>query len=224
MGIKATDQSTVVRTRRAIVKLLKQEGPTDALALSVRLKVTAMAVRQHLYELQKQGLVTYSEEPRSMGRPAKIWELTPAADRLFPDGYAELTLSLIHLVKEAFGEAGLDRLLDIRTQQQIAAYHAQMTDLESLQQRLEILAAIRTDEGYMAEIQPLADGSFLLIENHCPICAAATACIGLCAKELEMFQAILGEEAIVERKEHIIAGERRCVYRVFYSVELLGNR
>ncbi len=214
MKTKATSKSTVVRTRRAIVKLLKQEGPTDALELSSRLKVTAMAVRQHLYELQKEGLVTYSEEPRSMGRPAKLWQLTPAADRLFPDGYAELTLSLINSVKEAFGDAGLDRLLDIRSNQQLVAYQTQISKQDSLQQRLETLAELRTDEGYMAEIQPLAEGSFLLIENHCPICAAATACVGFCAKELETFQTVLGQDVVVERTEHIIAGERRCVYRV----------
>jgi predicted ArsR family transcriptional regulator len=216
MDTKATTDSTDVRTRRTIIKLLKQEGPTDAAALSSRLKVTAMAVRQHLYELQKEGLVTYSEEPRPMGRPAKLWQLTPAANRLFPDGYAELTLSLIDSVKEVFGDAGLDRLLKIRTAQQITAYQAQMSLQESLQQRLEALAALRTDEGYMAEVQPLTDDSFLFIEKHCPICAAATACTGFCAKELEVFQTVLGQDVVIERTEHIIADERRCVYQVSY--------
>jgi predicted ArsR family transcriptional regulator len=32
---------------------------------------------------------------------------------------------------------------------------------------------LRTEEGYMAEFEAEPDGSFLLIENHCPICAAA---------------------------------------------------
>jgi len=54
------------------------------------------------------------EEARNMGRPAKLWQLTQAANRLFPDGYAELTLSFIQSVVEAFGEAGLERLLEIR--------------------------------------------------------------------------------------------------------------
>jgi predicted ArsR family transcriptional regulator len=83
-----------------------------------------------------------------------------------------------------------------------------------LEQRLEGLAAKRTDEGYMAEIQSLEDGSFLLIENHCPICAAATACTGLCRQELEVFQTVLGQDAVIARTEHIVAGERRCVYQV----------
>ena len=51
-------------------------------------------------------------------------------------------------------------------------------------------------------------------DNHCPICAAATACTGPCAKELEVFQAILGDDTHIQRVEHIIAGERRCAYQV----------
>ncbi|WP_414583152.1 helix-turn-helix transcriptional regulator [Scytonema sp. PCC 10023] len=214
MKTESVNKSATVRTRRAIVKLLKQEGSMDALALASRLNITAMAVRQHLYALQEEQLVTYQEEQRSMGRPAKLWQLTPPADRLFPEGYAELTVSLLHSMREAFGEEGLDRLLEIRTRQQIAEYREKVSSDGSLQQRLEALAAKRTNEGYMAQIQPLEDGSFLLIENHCPICAAAVACTGLCRKELEVFQTVLGQNTVIERTEHIVAGERRCVYRV----------
>jgi predicted ArsR family transcriptional regulator len=186
----------------------------DAQALAARLHVSAMAVRQHLYALQGEQLVTYHEVPGPLGRPAKRWQLTAEADRLFPEAYAELTLSLLASVREAFGKAGVERLLDLRTRRQIAAYRRRMAGRDSLRQRLEALAAIRTDEGYMAAVQPQADGSFLLVENHCPICAAAVACTGLCGKELEVFQAVLGEGVVIERTEHIVAGARRCAYRV----------
>lgn len=202
------------RSRRAIVQLLKQEGALDAETLAARLQITAMAVRQHLYALQDEQLVTYQEEPRPMGRPAKLWQLTAAADRLFPDGYAELTLSLMSAIQEAFGEAGFDRLLEIRTRQQLEAYQQQIKGKRSLKQRLQKLVEIRTNEGYMAEVQPHADGSFLLIENHCPICAAAATCTGFCEKELEIFQAVLGDQVNIQRVEHIIAGARRCAYRI----------
>jgi predicted ArsR family transcriptional regulator len=207
-------ESNSIGTRRAIVQYLKQEGALDAETLAIHFNITAMAIRQHLYALQKEGLVTYQEEARPMGRPAKLWQLTPAADRFFPNGYAELTLSLIDSVKEAFGNAGLDRLLDVRTCHQMDAYRASIPLEEPLERKLELLATFRTQEGYMAEIQSLDDDSFLLIENHCPICAAATACTGLCARELEIFQTILGKGVLVERTEHIVSGERRCVYKI----------
>jgi predicted ArsR family transcriptional regulator len=214
MKKKPSKKPTTIRTRRAIVHLLKQEGALDAQTLAARLHVSTMAVRQHLYALQDERLVTYHEVPRPVGRPAKLWQLTPAADRLFPEAYAELTLSLLTSVMETFGAAGLERLLDVRTRQQITAYSQQLTGQDTLQQRVEGLAAIRTDEGYMSEVQAQADGSFLLIEKHCPICAAAVACTGLCGKELEVFQAVLGPHVVLERTEHMVVGARRCAYRV----------
>lgn len=207
-------ESTSVRTRRSLVQYLKQEGALDAETISAHFNITAMAVRQHLYALQKEGLVTYQEEARPMGRPAKLWHLTPAADRFFPDRYAELTLGLINSMKAAFGEAGLDRLLEVRTREQIEVYQAIVPRTKSLQQRLEALAEQRTEEGYMAEVMTQADGTFLLAEKHCPICVVATACTGLCRMELEIFQAALGEDVTIERMEHILNGDRRCVYRV----------
>ena len=214
MSERATKQPATIRTRRAIVHLLKHEGPLDAQTLATRLHISAMAVRQHLYALQAEQLVTYAEAPRLRGRPAKVWQLTPAADRLFPEGYAELTLSLLTAMTEAFGAAGLEQLLAGRARRQVEAYQRQMAGRDTLPQRLAALAAIRTDEGYMAEVQQQADGSFLLLEKHCPICAAAVACTGLCGKELEVFQAVLGEDVRIERTEHIVAGARRCAYRV----------
>jgi len=181
-------KQTTVRTRRAIVHLLKQEGPLDAQTLAAHLHLSAMAVRQHLYALHQAQLVTSTEAPRPLGRPVKLWQLTPAADQFFPEGYAELTLSLLTSVTEAFGKAGLERLLELRTQQQIATYRRQMVGHDPLPQRLAALAAIRTHEGYMAVVQPQADGSFLFIEKHCPICAAAVACTGCAGKNSRCFR------------------------------------
>src|SRR5262245_29538366 len=136
-----------VRTDRAIVQLLKQEGPLDAARLAARLRRSAMAVRLHLYALQAKGLATYQEEPRPRGRPAKLWQLTTEADRFFPEGYAELTLGLVRSVREVFGPGGLDRLLAARTREQIDAYRRRMAGQSSLSGRLRALAAIRTEEG-----------------------------------------------------------------------------
>ena len=65
----------------------------------------------------------------------------------------------------------------------------------------------------MAEVKRDGTG-FLFIENHCPICAAATACQGFCASELDLFRSALGPGVSVERAEHILSGDRRCVYRI----------
>ena len=207
---RATEQPT----RRALLDLLKRRGPRKAADLSRDLGVSAMAVRQHLYAMQEEGLIAFAEEARPRGRPVKLWHLTEAADRYFPDAHAELTVGLLDSMRSAFGEAGLNRLLSVRGREQADLYAKRMADRDGLRARLDALAAIRTEEGYMAEVQETADGGFLLVENHCPICRAAAACTGLCAAELLVFRAVLGPDVTIERSDHILAGARRCAYRV----------
>ena len=202
------------KTRRAITKLLKTEGPIGSAQLAELLGLTAMAVRQHLYALQREGLVSAEERPVPIGRPAKFWRLTREADRLFPEAYAELSVALIDSVKDAFGDEGLERVLTSRCARQRVDYGKRIRPGDSLKRKLEQLAKVRTEEGYMAEVRAEGEESFLLIENHCPICAAANACQGFCATELDLFRSVLGSDVTVERAEHIISGDHRCVYRV----------
>lgn len=202
------------RTRRSIVKLLKHNGSMDALQLANELGVTAMAVRQHLYDLHEQRLVIFTEEPRTIGRPAKMWALTSEANRLFPDGYADLTVSLIESMKEAFGEEGLEKLLEIRTRKQIIDYQSKVPANLTLKEKLNALAESRTAEGFMADVKENTDNSFYYVEKHCPICEAARACTNICRKELEMFQDVLGGNVKISRSEHILKGDNRCLYWV----------
>jgi predicted ArsR family transcriptional regulator len=204
----------LVPSRQAILGLLKQQGPRDAEALASQLRISAMAVRQHLYALRAQKLVTYQEQPRPLGRPAKMWSLTPAAHPFFPDAHAGLTVNLLNSAERTFGESGVKRVVLQCAQQQIEAYRSRLPARGSLQNRLKTLVCIRNEEGYMAEVRRQPDGSFLLMENHCAISAAAKVCLRLCDAELEVFRAILGRQVVIERTEHMMAGARRCVYRI----------
>ncbi|MGI9413845.1 MAG: helix-turn-helix transcriptional regulator [Hyphomicrobiales bacterium] len=200
-------------TRRQILEMLKGDGPQDAAAMAAQLGISAMAVRQHLYGLAEEGLVAATSAPKGVGRPSKLWHLTEAADAFFPQGYAELTAGILSSLREAFGEDGLDRIVSVRTKTQIGDYQGRMAHAATLEDRLTVLAEIRTGEGYMAGVTR-QDGGYLFTENHCPICVAARSCTGLCAAELALFQAVLGPDVTVQRTEHILAGARRCAYKV----------
>jgi len=160
------------------------------------------------------ALVASEERPVPIGRPAKFWRLTREADHLFPEAYAELSVALINSVKDAFGDEGLERVLTSRCARQRLDYDRRIKPQDPLDRKLEELAKVRTEEGYMAEIRREDDGGFLLVENHCPICAAANACQGFCSTELDLFRSVLGPGVSVERAEHILKGDNRCVYRV----------
>lgn len=201
-------------TRDRILHLLKSRGPQTAAALARRCGVTSVAVRAQLERLAADDLAEFTEEPRGVGRPARLWRLTEQARGLFPDSHGELAVGMLAALRAAFGEDGLQRLIAERTRVQAAAYRKRVPAAETLERRVAALAALRREEGYMAEWARERDGALLLVENHCPICAAAEACQGLCAGELDLFRRVLGRGVSVERTEHLLDGSRRCVYRI----------
>ena len=196
-----------------LLMLLKTRGPQTAADLGAVLSITGEAARQQLLKLAGDGLVEATAEVRGVGRPSQVWRLTAPGHARFPDTHAELTVQLIHTVKTVLGEGVLERLITAREQETCVTYRAALEGAVDLRERVARLSAIRNREGYMAEWRVEGD-SYLLIENHCPICAAATACQGLCRTELELFREVLGAETTVARVDHILAGARRCAYRI----------
>lgn len=210
------DAAPVSEAKRHVVDLLKVQGPRTAGQLARALGSSEVAVRQHLQALEAAGLVAAARAaPRGRGRPSLVWSLTREAQHLFPDRHGELSVGLLAAMREAFGDAGLARVVAARSTRQVEAYRAAMPGgRASLKARVEALAALRSAEGYLAEVVQERPGRYLLIEHHCPICDAARSCQRLCGAELEVFQAALGPDVTVERTAHLLAGDARCVYRV----------
>jgi predicted ArsR family transcriptional regulator len=202
------------RSADRILFSLKTLGPRAIGDLGAALNITAEAARQHLVRLKEEGLVDTSEERQPKGRPKKLWRLTEAGHGRFPDRHGQLTVDLIGTVRATFGEVGLEKLISAREADTLASYREVLSGAESLSDKVELLAAARSAEGYMAEWSEAEDGSLLLVENHCPICAAAATCQNFCRSELKFFDAVLGPGCSVERTDYILEGGRRCAYRV----------
>lgn len=200
-------------TSDQILLELKTKGPVQTKDVASAVAVTRQAARQHLERLAAEGLVEHVTERMGVGRPRRSWSLTALGNERFPDTHAQMTVELIEAVRGEFGDAGLDRLIKRREAATEVGYRKAMDGAVALEARLDRLAQIRAAEGYMAEWSRREDGAYLLIENHCPICAAASACQGFCRSELALFQMMLAP-AKVERAEHILAGARRCAYVV----------
>ncbi len=204
-----------LESRRAILQMLKLRGALTTSAMAESLSVSTMAVRQHLQEMEKADLVCSDEKISGVGRPSKLWKLTPSAEREhFPDGHRELSVDLIEGLVSELDEGGLERVLETRRQRQLLSYGTRMSKGHHLREKAEMLAAIRTEEGYMAEVEELDGGALGFAENHCPVCDAAAQCKVLCSNELLLFQELFGETVSVEREEHILEGSRRCFYRL----------
>jgi predicted ArsR family transcriptional regulator len=216
-GSTSATSVPLTEAKRRIVDRLKRVDDATASELAQGLGLTGAAVRQHLDALAANGLVAARSRPVSRrGRPASAWALTDIARELFPDRHADLTVELIGSLRRALGPEGLDRVVAERSRAQTAAYLEALPPQEApLRERAEALAAIRTGEGYLAEVADAPDGDgLLLVEHHCPICDAATACTNLCSAELELFRAVLGGGVEVVRTQHLLQGDQRCAYRI----------
>lgn len=203
-----------MNTADQILLMLKMRGPQTAQAVAAHFQLTSMGARRQLEAAQQKGLVEFSDQPGKVGRPVRRWGLTEHGHARFPDRHADVTVDMIGHVRSLFGEDALDKLIAAREEAGEAMYRSHVAADAPLEERVAALALLREAEGYMAEAQPQPDGSVLLVENHCPICAAARACQQFCRSELAVFQRVLGPDCSVERAEHQLAGARRCVYRI----------
>jgi len=201
-----------MNTAEQTLFLIKTRGPQTAQQLAALLDLTSMGARRQLEAWQDKGMLTYEEVADKRGRPSRRWLLTEAGHARFPDRHADLTVQLIDQVRGLFGDAGLDKLIAAREAVSEQQYRVHLRNAGALPERVAALVQARSSEGYMAEVETRDDGSLLLVENHCPICAAARQCQQFCRSELDLFQRVLGPDCSVGRVEHMLNGARRCVY------------
>jgi predicted ArsR family transcriptional regulator len=200
-------------TPERLLYQLKTRGPQPAATLAGACAITPMGAHKQLQSLQGRGLVSSHDEADGPGRPRRMWTLTAAGHARFPDRHADLAVQLIRHAAAVLGPDALDRLVAAREAEQLADYATALAGLASLGARVRRLAELRAREGYMARIERQGK-AWLLVEDHCPVCAAAAACQGLCRSELDIFARCLGDGVRVERVEHVLAGGRRCAYRI----------
>jgi predicted ArsR family transcriptional regulator len=198
-----------------ILYQIKRLGPQTAKSLAQELGLTTMGIRQHLANLEADELVIPREpEQQKRGRPVKSWALTASGHARFPDAHAQVTTEIIASVRDLLGETALNKIIDQRAAHSRAQYEQAMNQHESLEDKLNSLAELRTNDGYMAEVECTGTGEYLLKEQHCPICVAAKSCHGFCRAELETFQSLFAGLADVRRSEYLLDGARRCTYTI----------
>lgn len=198
-------------TRRQILELLKRRGEMTAAQMGETIGITSMGVRQHLSRLERDGLVATVIIRQKRGRPTCKFVLTEQAEALFPARYGQIAVELLEQIVEMNGAEQIDRLFERRMTGLERQYRAVMGRLP-LDERVDRLARIREDEGYMAEAGTDEEGAYTLVEHHCPIYEIAKRFPQACQYEQALFAHTL--ETDVRRIEHKIAGDGRCRYVV----------
>ncbi|MEK3883588.1 HTH domain-containing protein [Paenibacillus sp. PL2-23] len=199
-----------VTTRERILVLLKTKGRLNAGELSSQLALTEMAIRRHMYELEREGVIRISSVRQKMGRPLHAFELTANADALFPKNYDTLALDLLAELNEDPATQPLIIAMFEGRRRKLHERYAPRMEGRGLEERVYELAHIQNAGGYMAEVEQLGDGGYKLHEYNCPITGVAGQYEQACSCELSLFRGLL--ETDVQRTECLAKGDSRCTY------------
>jgi DeoR family transcriptional regulator, suf operon transcriptional repressor len=198
-------------TRRAVVTAVKRRGEATVDDVAGELGITATAVRQQLGRLADDGLVERRADPDGRGRPVHRYRLTAAGESLFPKRYGDLTTELLGYLGGPEGSA-VDDLFEQRRRRRLAETAPRLAG-RTLDEQVAVLAGILDDDGYLADVERLADGGWRIVEHNCAILTVATGFGQACSSELGFIRDAL-PGATVERVAHLMAGAHVCAYEI----------
>ncbi len=191
-----------------ILKHLRRHGTATIKELEQVLGVSTTAVREHLAQLQLNGLVATSTVRHGPGRPRLVYTLTAKAEDYFPRHYDLLINLILQELSEEGGSEQVDRLLQ-RVGERLRHAYGEHISAADLQQRLDELRETLEARGVPAEIRADGEGFKIL---SCPYHEVAQEHAGVCLMEQRMLEQVLGAEVILE--ESIREGHHHCCFSV----------
>jgi DeoR family transcriptional regulator, suf operon transcriptional repressor len=197
--------------KQSILSWLKRSPDSSLEAIADSLGVSKVAALRHLTALEAQGLVERGYRAGSVGRPRVHFRLSPKSARLFPEAYAQMSLSALEFIERKLGRPAVVDLLQQRTGEILDRNRPRMQG-KPLPGRVEELVRTREEGGYMAEKGTQRKGSFEFLEHNCPILAVAGRYEEACGIERRLFESLLG--AKVDVSHRVVAGDPVCRFLV----------
>jgi predicted ArsR family transcriptional regulator len=211
-----TDAGTPSSLRREILIHIRQAGPSSPDALAAALGASRTGILQQLHALEAAGLVIHSAEKHGVGRPRHVYDVTADAQGLFPTDYGGFASGLVKAIEAVGGDDLVEQVFAARRRQigdRIRRRMAErLPDDASLSDRVQALAVLQDEAGYLAEAVIDADGTLRLREHNCAIDKIARRTTAPCDAELALFRELLGDSVV--RETHIASGDRCCTYRI----------
>lgn len=200
-------------TRRELLQLIKRRG---SLSLDEAMEALGMArttVREHLLRLERKGLVERSTERSGRGRPSLRYAMTAKAKILFPSRDGELMGQLLAYLKEEGAEELVAAFFESYWHERTERVKERLEGVseDDLEKRLELLAEILDEEGFMPKIERTGEG-ITIRECNCPFPEAVKRTRLPCQLEAAFYEAVFGTK--VERSNYIPDGYPACTYEL----------
>ncbi|MEX2239008.1 MAG: winged helix-turn-helix transcriptional regulator [Dehalococcoidia bacterium] len=201
-------------TKSQILALLKRSGGSSVDELTRALGLASMTIRQHLTQLERDGLVDTREVRRATGRPHFVYSLSPRGDETFPRRYdvlAELILREVAALEPAdlamLDSGGRQALVLERVAERVAADHRGRFENKDLAQRVALLTELLQEESGFAECEKTAEG-WEVRDYNCAYHKLVDSNPNICHWHLTLMQKLVGENVFHERS--LCAGSECC--------------
>lgn len=199
-------------SQRRALELLKRGGEQSVGELAGKLDLAPETVRGHMNALAGHGLVRRAGSRKGgPGRPEILYGLTDEAEAIFPHEEGRLLRELTAFLAEEGREDVLDAFFEARVARQRERVRARLEGLRG-RERLDEVAAILSEEGFMAEIVESADAPPRLRLCHCPLKEMVSVSRLPCRAEVDWIREMVGEE--LARRTWMPDGDRTCTYAV----------
>lgn len=202
--------------RREILYALRTGGPAAPDQVADRVGASRTGVLQQLRTLETAGLVNRSLSRHGVGRPRHLYDLTPAAQNLFPANYGALAQSVLTAIRSIGGESLIRDVFEVRHAQLKSRISQRLADRlpsdATLWERVREVASYLDETGYLGRAVRDPDGAIRLCEHNCAISGVSVPYPMACEEELALLGEVLG--AKLTRECHIASGGRSCTYRV----------
>ncbi|WP_068672805.1 metalloregulator ArsR/SmtB family transcription factor [Oceanobacillus sp. Castelsardo] len=181
--------------KQRILHLLKKNHSMTIEGIMEHFTISEVAVRKHIHELEKQGLLTKQAKKQSIGRPYYQYILTKAGHGTFPNQLKTLPLDLLKDLEEIQGSEVVNDLLKKRMQREIDYYESLITS-ESLAERINQVIHIQNENGYLIEVEKTEQGEFEIRNYNCPILSIASKYDQICENEINMLEQLFSNGTV----------------------------
>ncbi|MBO9704973.1 MAG: winged helix-turn-helix transcriptional regulator [Arthrobacter sp.] len=216
------------RTRDKVRAAVLEHGPISAAELGKLLGYTPAAVRRHLDQLERGGVIEVKRMVKAgagAGRPARRYVISSQGQQHWGDDYLDIASKALHELAALGGEQAVEAFAERRFAGMAERYadevNAAGSDVEA--RAMALVAALNRD-GFVANanvlrIHPVSKKplppqltAIQLCQGHCPIQNLAAEFPVFCDKETEVFERLLGVD--VRRLSTLANGGHVCTTHI----------
>jgi predicted ArsR family transcriptional regulator len=206
-------------TRQQIIEFLKEKGQATVEELAATVNLTPMAVRHHLNVLQAENLITSSAIRRQTGpgRPSQVYQLTKAADELFPEDYYGLTDYLLAELTHQLGHNGVTQIFN-SIAHRLASEAPPPRENQTFEERLDEVIAFLSTKGFVVDWEA-NDNGYMIHAYSCPYRQIAKDHAEVCLLDKQIISSMLATTPT--RIACLTTAHDHCTYCISKPIELI---